>query len=431
MTYLPSRQGSLQRRLIPEATIRADLLWMMKMSECFPKQVIWDVLRDIATRVRAMFFEQAVRGGRTDLQDLYLPFFHFLQGVLHYKEAYEEEQSTSPHSSAASLAREAQGTPTHSASHKSSKCCSYLKCCSFPKCCSFFTYWLSNKVLHLPWTVNTQGTADIQRTLTSKVTAEPHDAASIPKSPNDYTPTDVFQTQAQEIVQFRPASGSNHHALWVENQNLKKQKRRRKKHKKKVSSVKLGRNKDEGTLSEEHNVQEEDTTHPFFDDIADQDAAVTPDLERKSDETEEVNIEEKEASNVKSGETEELDLETTQSTARQGTITPRTLNFEDEAGPSSPLRTISRPRGLSIPGPIQSQPQQPTQGTDTKDKGKGILVEEPKKKLTFQQIRALELQMMMSATLEIEDGHYDHMLAERRKPLSSRDDDKDLEHGMK
>ncbi|GKF53306.1 putative ribonuclease H-like domain-containing protein, partial [Tanacetum coccineum] len=54
---------------------------------------------------------------------------------------------------------------------------------------------------------------------------------------------------------------------------------------------------------------------------------------------------------------------------------------------------ISRLRGLSIPGPIQSQPQQPTQGTDPKDKdkGKGILVEEPKKKkMTLQQIRALE-----------------------------------------
>ncbi|GKG55533.1 hypothetical protein Tco_0572173, partial [Tanacetum coccineum] len=69
----------------------------------------------------------------------------------------------------------------------------------------------------------------------------------------------------------------------------------------------------------------------------------------------------------------------TQSTARQGTITLRTLNFEDEAGPSSPLHpiqvmdseeqcnaaevlvSISRPRGLSIPGPIQTQPQQPTQ----------------------------------------------------------------------
>ncbi|GJX08975.1 hypothetical protein Tco_0198834 [Tanacetum coccineum] len=96
----------------------------------------------------------------------------------------------------------------------------------------------------------------------------------------------------------------------------------------------------------------------------------------------------------------------------QGTAAlSRTLNFEDEAGPSSPLRpiqvmeseeqlkvaevlvAISRPRGLSIPGPIQSQsqPQQPSQATDPKDKGKGILVEEPKKKkLTLQQIRALE-----------------------------------------
>ncbi|GJW43432.1 hypothetical protein Tco_0072231 [Tanacetum coccineum] len=187
----------------------------------------------------------------------------------------------------------------------------------------------------------------------------------------------------------------------------------RKKHKKKVSSVKLGRNKDEGTLSEEHYVQEDYTADHFFEDIVDKDAAVTPDLERKSDETEEINVEEKEASNVKSGDTEELDLETFQSTARQSTITPRTLNFDDEAGPSSPIRptqeegseeqfkvdevladislNISRPRGLSIPGPIQSQPQQPTQATDPKDKGKGILVEEPKKKkLTLQQIRALE-----------------------------------------
>ncbi|GKG11937.1 hypothetical protein Tco_0346174, partial [Tanacetum coccineum] len=49
------------------------------------------------------------------------------------------------------------------------------------------------------------------------------------------------------------------------------------------------------------------------------------------------------------------------------------------------LADISKPRGLSIPGPIQSQPQpqQPSQATDpknSKDKGKGILVEEPKKK---------------------------------------------------
>ncbi|GKB19393.1 hypothetical protein Tco_0853316 [Tanacetum coccineum] len=146
-----------------------------------------------------------------------------------------------------------------------------------------------------------------------------------------------------------------HHAFWVENQNLKKQKRRRKKHKKKVSSVKLGRNKDEGTLSEEHNVQEEDTTHPFFDDIADQDAADqdVADLERKSDGTEEVSIEEKEASNVKSGETE-------------------TKRFEHSWSHTNSTSTA-------------------TQVLDPKDKGKGILVEEPKKKkLTLQQIRALE-----------------------------------------
>ncbi|GKF07854.1 hypothetical protein Tco_0042078, partial [Tanacetum coccineum] len=90
------------------------------------------------------------------------------------------------------------------------------------------------------------------------------------------------------------------------------------------------------------------------------------------------------------------------------TANPRTLDFDDEVGPSSPIRptqeeepeeqfkddeflvNLNRTRGLSIPGPMQSQPQQLTQATDPKEKGKGILVEEPKKKkLTLQQIRAL------------------------------------------
>ncbi|GJT18377.1 hypothetical protein Tco_0877083 [Tanacetum coccineum] len=355
--------------------------------------------------------------------------------------AAEEEHSTSPHSNAckfctgcsrplhskvaASSPRDAQGTPSQSAAHDS----------------------------------NLQGTAASQGTASLQGTAESQGTAAIPKSPNDYTPTDASQTsggdeglldlyalnrevrrlkkqtlsQAKQIHKLKAKLKKlskfvqpvvKHHALWVESQNLKKRrKRQRKKHKKKVSSVKVGRNKDEGTLSEEHYVQEDYTADVFFEDIVDRNAAVTPDferksdeteaLERKSDETEEINVEEKEASNVKSGDTEELDLETFQSTARQSTITPRTLNFDDEAGPSSPIRptqeegseeqfkvdevladislNISRPRGLSIPGPIQSQPQQPTQATDPKDKGKGILVEEPKKKkITLQQIRALE-----------------------------------------
>ncbi|GKF74365.1 hypothetical protein Tco_0220697, partial [Tanacetum coccineum] len=53
-------------------------------------------------------------------------------------------------------------------------------------------------------------------------------------------------------------------------------------------------------------------------------------IERKSDETEQVIIEEeKDTSDVKSQDTKELDLERIQSTARQSVVTPRTLNFDD------------------------------------------------------------------------------------------------------
>ncbi|GJS18102.1 hypothetical protein Tco_0412574 [Tanacetum coccineum] len=248
-------------------------------------------------------------------------------------------------------------------------------------------------------------------------TAEAQGAADIPQSPNDYTPTDASQTSGGDEGLLD---------LYALNREVKSQKltKRGKKKKKKVSSVKLGRNKDEGNLSEEHHDQD-DHNHTAF-------VYEDPDLERKSDETEQMITEEKDTSDVKSdeteqviieegkdtsevksGDTEELDLERIQSTARQSAVTPRTLNFDDEAGPSSPIRptqeeepeeqfkddefladiplNISRPRGLSIPGPMQSQPQQPTQTTDPKEKGKGILVEEPKKKkLTLQQIRALE-----------------------------------------
>ncbi|GJT99854.1 hypothetical protein Tco_1110193 [Tanacetum coccineum] len=135
---------------------------------------------------------------------------------------------------------------------------------------------------------------------------------------------------------------------------LKKLKKRGMKQKKKVSSVKLGRNKDEDAV-----------------------VAVTPDLERKSDETEQVIIEEeKDTSDVKSGDTEELDLERIQKLKKRE---PEEQFKDDEFLADIPLN-ISRPRGLSIPGPMQSQPQQPTQTTDPKEKGKGILVEEPKKK---------------------------------------------------
>ncbi|GJR85646.1 putative ribonuclease H-like domain-containing protein [Tanacetum coccineum] len=308
--------------------------------------------------------------------------FNFLVIASQMTLAAEEEHSTSPHSRAASSARDAQGTPTQSAAQAS----------------------LSQGTAEVQGTDNSHGTANLQGTAASQ------DASQT--SGGDEGLLDLYAlnrevkrlkrqtlSQAKQIIKLKTKLKKlskfvqpvvKHHAFWVESQNLKKRrKKQRKKHKKKVSSVKLGRNKEEGTLSEEHYVQD-DTADPFFEDIVDKDAAVTPDIERKSDETEALER---------------------KSTARQSTITPRTLNFDDEAGPSSPIRPtqniepeeqfkvdevladISRPRGLSIPGPIQSQPQpqQPSQATDPKDKGKGILVEEPKKKkLTLQQIRALE-----------------------------------------
>ncbi|GJT57048.1 hypothetical protein Tco_0992102 [Tanacetum coccineum] len=92
---------------------------------------------------------------------------------------------------------------------------------------------------------------------------------------------------------------------------------------------------------------------------------------------------------------------------------PSMKEVEDEAGPSTfqdesdefiqddtliadILVNISKPRrgaGITIPGniPEQERPESPTLILDPKDKGKGIMMEEPKKKkLTLQQLRAAE-----------------------------------------
>ncbi|GKF81939.1 hypothetical protein Tco_0243595, partial [Tanacetum coccineum] len=93
---------------------------------------------------------------------------------------------------------------------------------------------------------------------------------------------------------------------------------------------------------------------------------------------------------------------------------PSMKKMEDEAGPSTfqdesdefiqddaliadTLINITRPRrgaGITIPRNIseQERSESPTQILDPKDKGKGIMKEEPKKKkkLTLQQLRAVE-----------------------------------------
>ncbi|GKF04008.1 hypothetical protein Tco_0034676 [Tanacetum coccineum] len=198
--------------------------------------------------------------------------------------AAEEAHSESTHSRAASYPRDAQGTPTQSAAQASIS----------------------------------QGTAEVQGTAAFQGTAETQGTTAIPQSPNDYTPTDASQTsggdeglldiyalnrevrrlkkqtisQAKQIYKLkvklkklskRVKPVVKHHALWVQSQDLKKRrKKQRKKQRKKVSSVKPGRNKDEGNLSEEHH-----DDHFVFEDFDATEAVVTPDFKRKIDETKE------------------------------------------------------------------------------------------------------------------------------------------------
>ncbi|GKG31377.1 hypothetical protein Tco_0423865, partial [Tanacetum coccineum] len=89
--------------------------------------------------------------------------------------AAEEEPSTSPPSRAASSARDAQGTPTQSTAH--SQCTA-----SVQGTASFHSTAVTHDSDAVQGTDTLQGTAAYQGT------------ASVPKSPNDYTPTDASQT---------------------------------------------------------------------------------------------------------------------------------------------------------------------------------------------------------------------------------------------
>ncbi|GJX93864.1 putative reverse transcriptase domain-containing protein [Tanacetum coccineum] len=411
-----------KRVLISEETIRADLLFDDADGvDCFPKQVIWDSLRDIGY--------EGNLAQLTFSKPLFSPQWKYLVHVLlHCLSA----KSTSWEEFGTNIASALVGLATNQKFN--------------------FSLMIMNGMLgHIANESNspkfscriTPLTPPMLEVVTALAAEEaqsesPHlRAASSRGSLKDPYSREVRRLKKQTISQAkqihklkvklkklskRVEPVVKHHTFWVQRENLKKRRRKqRKKQRKKMSSVKLGRNKDEGNLSEEHHDQDDHTAFVYegFDAT---EAAVTPDferksdeteaLERKSDETEQVAIEEeKDASDVKSGDTEELDLEEIQSTARQSVVTPRTLNFEDEAGPSSPIHQtqeeepkeqfkddelladilLNRPRGLSIPGPMQSQPQQPSQASDPKEKGKGILIEEPKKKkLSLQQIRALE-----------------------------------------
>ncbi|GKE04834.1 hypothetical protein Tco_1396852, partial [Tanacetum coccineum] len=167
--------------------------------------------------------------------------------------ATEEVHSESTHSRAESSPRDAQGTPTQSAAQDS----------------------LLQGTAETQGTADFQGTAEAQGTADFQGTAEAQSAADIPKSPNDYTPTDESQT-----------SGGDEGLLDL--YALNRESEKRKEDKKKVSSVKLGRNKDKGNLSEEHHDQDDHTTFVYEGFDAKRKSDETEELERKSDEAEEL-----------------------------------------------------------------------------------------------------------------------------------------------
>ncbi|GJT81900.1 hypothetical protein Tco_1056242 [Tanacetum coccineum] len=242
-------------------------------------------------------------------------------------------------------------------------------------------------------------------------------ASERPASPNDYTPTDEVQTsggdeghldlygltrvvlklkkqtakQAAQILRLKTKV-----KILVKKVKLKaslsKKKKLKKAHKKKSSSFKQGRKKvsDGSTGLNENDVNSGDSQ------MMDVDDTISAEVHEG---TAQVN---------------EGTAEVHESTAGANLSTePSMKEVEDEAGPSTfqdesdefiqddtsiadVLVNITRPRrgaGITIPGniPEQERPESPTLILDPKDKGKGIMKEEPKKKkLTLQQLRAAE-----------------------------------------
>ncbi|GJX87051.1 hypothetical protein Tco_0337825 [Tanacetum coccineum] len=277
-------------------------------------------------------------------------------------------------------------------------------------------------------------------------------ASERPTSPNDYTPTDEVQTsggdegnldlygltrevlrlkkqntkQAAQILrlktkikilvkQVKPLIAEYRSFVKI-NATLSKKKKLKKAHKKKSSSFKQGRKKvsDGSTGLNEVDVNSGDSqvnegTAQVFEGTAE----VIEGTEEVHEGTAQVH-ESTAKVNESTAEVHESTAEVNESTAGANLSTePSMKEVEDEAGPSTfqdesdefiqddtliadLLVNISRPRrgaGITIPGniPEQERPKSPTLILDPKDKGKGIMKEEPKKKkLTLQQLRAAE-----------------------------------------
>ncbi|GJZ12188.1 hypothetical protein Tco_0546947, partial [Tanacetum coccineum] len=277
-------------------------------------------------------------------------------------------------------------------------------------------------------------------------------ASERPASPNDYTPTDEVQTSGgdegnldlyaltREVLRLKKQNTKQAaqilrlktklKILWKKvkpviaeyryfvklNANLSKKKKLKKTHQKKSSSFKQGRKKVSGksTGLNEGDVNSGDAQvfEGTFEDFEG-----TAEAHEGTDKVHEgtAKVNEGNAKVIEStAEVIEGTDEVNESTAGANLSTePSMKEVEDKAGPSTfqdesdefiqddtliadLLVNISKSRrgaGITIPGniPEQERPKSPTQILDPKDKGKGIMKEEPKKKkLTLQQLRAAE-----------------------------------------
>ncbi|GJR43760.1 hypothetical protein Tco_1311863 [Tanacetum coccineum] len=258
-------------------------------------------------------------------------------------------------------------------------------------------------------------------------------ASERPTSPNDYTPTNEVQTSGGDEGHL------DLYGLSRElNANLSKKKKLKKTLHKKSSSFKQGRKKvsDKSTGLNEVDVNSGDAQvfEGAFEDIEgtskvhESTAEVIEGISKVHESTAEV-IEGTSKVHESTVEVIEGTSKVHESTAEviegiakvnegtdevnESTAEPLMKKVEDEAGPSTfqdesdefiqddtliadLLVNISKNRkgaGITIPGniPEQERPKSPTLTLDPKDKGKGIMKEEPKKKkLTLQQLRAAE-----------------------------------------
>ncbi|GJZ91723.1 hypothetical protein Tco_0663788 [Tanacetum coccineum] len=240
-----------------------------------------------------------------------------------------------PHSRAASSPRDAQGTPAQSATQDS----------SLQGTAKIQGTADSQGTAEIQGTADFQGTTDIQGTADFQGAAETQGAADIPQSPNDYTPTDASQTSGGDEG-LLDLYDLNREVRRLKKQNISQAKQI---HKLNAKLKKLS--KGVNPLVKHHilwvkSQKLKKKKSRYFEKSAQDRESLEAISERKSDEQK------------------------------------RCLMMKQVI--SSPIRPNQEEE-------LKEQFHDPTQATDPKEKGKWILVEEPKKKkLTLQQIRALE-----------------------------------------